>query len=489
MPSKFILKKLTLGGVAVIGGILTIWGSGIFSAEGGLTSSENGMGGPAEAPLAIVLPGQLPGLASSFVRAPDYHPLALDQRGPVDLNGDRPVDMVIQPRQTFYEALEAHGVAHEDIMAVVTANQGFRNLKKVRTGEIFRIMVNDDGGLESLAFDLDEESYVTWTRQDDGYERIDGSYPVEKKLKAISGTINNSLYATLQRLDAPLALAPKMNDILGWDLDFNRDLRKGDKFSILYEEVYKDGKRIRTGSILGVEIINRGKSRQAFLFKTTDERSHYYNAEGKNLQKQLLRAPLNYSRISSKFSYNRFHPVLKRNMPHLGVDYAAPNGTPVKAAGDGVVVARRSKKGNGRYIQIRHTNASYETYYLHLSRFAKGLEVGSKVTQGEVIGYVGATGYATGPHLDFRVKRDGKFVNPRTLKLPAAKPVSKDQLASFKSQAQRYMSVLADLPLDAAPVELPPLAIAKVEETMVSDGWQGPVQTTMILPDGVRSMD
>ncbi|PID80983.1 peptidase M23 [bacterium DOLJORAL78_65_58] len=484
MPRRIIWKNFTLTAVALTGAILMVWGVGGLSGSDGIIAPENGMGGPVEPPLSSVVSdpttSPLLGLCSSSLGC---SLLPVEQKGPVYRPEDQPVEMVIAPGQTFYEALAAHKVAHEDIMALVQACQGFRNLKKVRAGEVFQIIVTNDGGLESLAFDLDEESFVTFVRKGDIYERIDGAYPVEHRLKAIGGTIQNSLYASLQKLDAPLALAPKMNDILGWDLDFNRDLRQGDTFRILYEEVFKEGKRIRTGNILGVEIVNRGKAHQAFQFTTPDQRTHYYDAEGRNLQKQLLRAPLNYSRISSKFSYRRFHPVLKRYMPHLGVDYAAPLGTPVKAGGDGVIVACTSKKGNGRYIQIRHTNAEYETYYLHLSRYAKGMKVGRKVTQGDVIGYVGATGYATGPHLDYRVKRNGKFVNPRSLKLPAAQPVAQEQMADFQGQARIYQGLLADLEMDGAPVELPPVNVAGIGQ------WQGPVMTAGPLPEGIRAVN
>ncbi len=448
--------------MALSGAVLMIWGVGIINPAQDLPVPQNGMGGPSETPLRSVL--QLPplDLASSFLKSPEFLAVPQEMLGPVAVEGSGPEKMVIARGQTFYEALQAQNVGHEEIMALVEACKSFRNLKTVRAGEVFRIEVSDDGGLEALGFDLDEESYITWIRNGDGYDRIDGNYPVERRLKAISGTINHSLYASLQKLDAPLALAPKMNDILGWDLDFNRDLRKGDTFSILYEEVYKEGKRVRTGSILSVEIINRGKARQAFQFTSADGRTHYYNAEGQNLQKQLLRAPLEYSRISSKFSNNRFHPVLKRWMPHHGIDYAAPTGTPIKAGGDGIVVACTRKKGNGRYIRIRHTNAEYETYYLHLSRYAKGIKKGVKVDQGQIIGYVGATGYATGPHLDYRVKRNGKFVNPRNLKLPAAAPVEKELMASFAGQAQVYLSVLQELELDGEPVVVPPLMVAEL---------------------------
>jgi len=474
------------GGLALLtltGAFLVVWGVGLMNPAEDLPLPQNGMGGPAERPLPSLEPMLNLGLHNSLVKSPTCNLLPIEELGPTSQADSGPVDMVIARGQTFYEALVARQVGHEDIMALVKACKSFRNLKKVRAGELFRIDIDPDGGLEALGFDLDEESYVTWIREGDTYQRQDGTYPVEKKLKATCGTINNSLYASLQTLGAPLTLAPKMNDILGWDLDFNRDLRKGDTFRILYEEVYKDGKLLRTGSILSAEIVNRGTKRQAFYFTTEDGRSHYYDAGGNNLQKQLMRAPLEYSRISSKFSYRRFHPVLKRWMPHLGVDYAAPLGTPVRAGGDGVVVARTSKKGNGRYIQIRHTNAEYETYYLHLSRYAKGIGKGSQVTQGQIIGYVGATGYATGPHLDYRVKRNGKFVNPRSLKLPAAKPVNKDLLASFQGQTKVYLSVMSGLAGNSEPLEIPPLRLDMTEI------WSGPELSTAQLPMAIRHLD
>jgi len=466
--------------MALIGAVLLVWGVGVNNPGSDLPMAQNGMGGPCEPPLSAVASTDILDFQGSFLKSTTCNLKPTEQLGPVAESGTDPQEMVIARGQTFYEALAAREVGHEDIMALVKACKSFRNLKSVRSGEVFRIEISEDGGLDALGFDLDLESYVTWIRKGDTYERVNGTYPVQKHLKAICGTIENSLYASLQKLDAPLTLAPKMNDILGWDLDFNRDLRKGDTFRILYEEIHKDGAVIRTGSILGVEIVNRGKARQAFRFSTDDGRTHYYNAEGLNLQKQLMRAPLEYSRVSSKFSYRRFHPVLKKWMPHLGVDYAAPLGTPVRAGGDGVVVACTRKKGNGRYIQIRHTNAEYETYYLHLSRYAKNIRKGSKVNQGQIIGYVGATGYATGPHLDYRVKRNGKFVNPRSLKLPAAAPVNSELMESFQGKTRVYLSVLEDLQLNTQPVEIPPLLTAEL------DDWSGPIVTSVQLPAGIR---
>ena len=455
-----MLKKIPAAPLLAVGGLLLLaWGSGHLVPS----APADGMGGPAEPPLAQVLAadaGLLPGVLLAADEAPMLSPGEL---GPVCHPDEGPVEMILGRRETFYDALSARGVAHEDIMTLVKACKPFRNLSKVRPGERFRLHVAPDGGLRSLGFDLDEESYVTWVRRGDTYEREDGTYPVERRLRGVGGSIDQSLYASLQEIDAPLALAAKLNDILGWDVDFSRDLRKGDTFRVVYEEIWKDGKLVRTGQVQAAELTNRGELRRAYLFTDDDGKPGYYDPEGKNLQKQLMRAPCEYSRISSEFSYRRFHPVLKRWMPHLGVDYAAPLGTPVRAGGDGVVVAARKKEGNGRYVQIRHTNREYETYYLHLSGYAKGIKEGVKVRQGQIIGYVGASGYATGPHLDYRVKKNGKFVNPRTLKLPAAAPVPGDQLALYTALGAQYAAALDAVPVGQA-VAVPAIAVIQPPE-------------------------
>ena len=477
--SNWISGSSLLG---VAGLVLLAAGGGILMIGSSGQDSVNGVGGPAESPLQSILataaePALMSGVLVTDLRNPWLAPA---ERGPVFRRDEGPLEMRIGRGETFYDAVTARGAAHEDIMALVRDCKGFRNLSKVRRGEVFRVHVTPDGGLRSVGFDLDEESFVDWIREGDTYVRHDGTYPVERRIKGIGGTIELSLYASLQDHGAPLALAAKLNDILGWDVDFNRDLRRGDTFRIVYEELWKDDKLVRTGAIRTAELVNRGQERRALRFEDADGRPGYYDPAGKNLQKQLMRAPLEYSRISSGFSYNRLHPVLKRWMPHLGVDYAAPLGTPVRAGGNGTVVAATSKRGNGRYVQIRHTNREYETYYLHLSRFAKNLKKGTKVTQGQIIGYVGATGYATGPHLDYRVKKSGRFVNPRTLKLPAAAPVADALRNDFALEVDRCNAALAAVTM-GPPVELPALA------TMLPPAWDAQEYAASELPDGVRA--
>jgi len=434
----------------------------------------DGSGGPAEylpppSPLAMERQEQ----QQDFVRATLVDPAALRA-------GDTAATFTIGRKQAFYEALQQLGAPHADIIGLVEACRPYRNLGKVKRGDSFRIVQAADKGVRSFGFDLDVESYLDFVRRGDEYVVVEGTYPVEHRVCGVSGVIENSLYASLQAAGAPLSLAPKMNDVLGWEIDFNRDLRRGDSFRIIYEEIWRNGELVRTGSILALECVNRSQPHRAFHFVDPDGRPGYFDPDGANFQKQLMRAPLQYSRISSHFSYSRMHPILKRRMPHLGVDYAAPVGTPVRAAGDGVVVAATRKTGNGRYVQIRHTNREYESFYLHLSRYAKGIKKGARVKQGQVIGYVGATGYATGPHLDYRVKRNGTFVNPRKLKLPAAAPVDETAMPSFALLRDLYARSLEDLPEQCSP-----LRVAHIETT-VPPYWNPATFQLVMVPEFMR---
>lgn len=357
-------------------------------------------------------------------------------------------DLVIGRNQTFYDAMRTYGAGHEDIMALVSACKPYRNLTKVRRGHTFRVAVDETGRVHRMRFDLeDAESYIAFQRRPEGgYDAYELTYPVEHRVCAVAGVVDESVYLSLKERNAPPALAAKMNDILGWDVDFRRDVRTGDSYRIIYEEIHRDGEFVRTGPILAVEYTNRGVIYRGFRFDAEEGRSAYFDGSGNSLERQLKRAPVAYSRISSVFTSRRYHPVHKRWMPHWGVDYAAPVGTPVVAAGDGVVVEARYNKNNGRYVKIRHNNQSYETYYLHFSRFAKGIKKGVKVRQGQVIGYVGASGVASGPHLDYRVKKDGKWVDPRRLKLPASEPVPADRRDLFRDQVALYSYCLSAQP-------------------------------------------
>ncbi len=369
--------------------------------------------------------------------------------------GAAETELAVGPGQSLYDLLRARGVPHAQIMSLVRTCRPYRNLRRVHRGDRFRAVILDDGTLWRFRFDLaDDESYIALQREGDAYRVFELTYPVERRVVGVAGRVGRSLYESLQSRGAPPVLATKLNDILGWEIDFRRDTRPDDHYRLLYEEVRRDGRVIRTGAVLAVTYVNRGRVHSAYRYRTVDGKTGYYDAAGHSLARQLMRAPLEYSRISSPFSLRRFHPVLKKWAPHYGVDYAAPVGTPVWAAGDGTVVEARYSRSNGRFVRIRHTNRSYESYYLHLSRFARGIRKGARVRQGQVIGYVGASGIATGPHLDFRVKKDGRWINPRTMKAPAARPVPPDELARFRATVALYGYSLAALPDEGGPLVL-----------------------------------
>lgn len=357
-------------------------------------------------------------------------------------------ELVIGRHETFYDAMRRLDAGHRDIMALVAACRPYRNLEKIRGGQTYRVAVGDEGRVRRMRFDLDDdESYLVFDSEaEGGYHVHMMTYPVDRQIRVVSGRVDLSLFQSLQDVGAPTALASKMNDIMGWEVDFRRDVRAGDSFRILYEEIHRDGHFVRTGPIMAMEYVNRDVTHRGYRFVDNEGSPGYYDDSGRNLEKQLMRSPVEYSRISSGFSPRRLHPIHKRWMSHYGVDYAAPVGTPVRAAGSGVVLDARFKQHNGRFVRIKHTNQSYETYYLHLSRFAEGIKKGTKVRQGQVIGYVGATGDATGPCLDFRVKVDGYWKDPRKLKLPPAAPISGEALASFRAQKALAVYSMASAP-------------------------------------------
>jgi murein DD-endopeptidase MepM/ murein hydrolase activator NlpD len=253
------------------------------------------------------------------------------------------------------------------------------------------------------------------------------------------GTIYNSVYASLQEQGAALELAGSIDDIFGWTIDLASDLRSGDEYVLLYElRAYRTG--VTTlGNVLAARIVNAGREYNAIRFADGAHAAAYYSLEGKSLQKAMRRAPLRFTHISSSYSGRRFHPVQKVYKPHYGVDYAAPKGTPIYATGDGVVVAAQYTSGNGNFVKIKH-NKTYESWYLHMSAFAKGIRRGGKVGEGQLIGYVGSTGMATASHVCYRITRNGSWVNPRTLELPSREPVSAVQMTNFNAVRDSYLS-------------------------------------------------
>jgi murein DD-endopeptidase MepM/ murein hydrolase activator NlpD len=357
----------------------------------------------------------------------------------------------IRKNSSFFDIMTACGSTPQQIYDIAGKAKPVYNLSRIRPGQKYEIFTDDDGAIEKILLSIDETGYVEIACSPEGIEVERREYPYETRIREASGIITQSLFMSFMDQGLPIELGARLVDIYAWDIDFFTEIRKNDYFRVIYEERRMlDGpdheEKIGVGIIIAAEFNTSGTSRYCFLFDNKTAFADYFDDEGRSLRKQLLRAPLSYTRISSGYSKRRFHPVLHTYAPHLGIDYAAPTGTPVQSTGDGTVMTASRTRANGNYVKIRHNN-SYISYYLHLSRFGKGIKQGAKVKQGQTIGYVGATGYATGPHLDYRVKKNGRFVNPRRLKLPPAKPVSNENMAAFTAKRDSLISVLRSVPV------------------------------------------
>lgn len=351
-----------------------------------------------------------------------------------------PVEFAFRRGETLSEALGALGFEPQAAGMLTEEVAKHVDLRRLRPEDRYAAMVNADSRLDGFRLTLNGKGQVSVWEQDGQWRSEWQPFVETTTVKAIKGELDDFLETAIGRAGGHPTVAYVMADVLQWDLDFNRDLRLGDRFELLYEEVYLDGKFHRVSSILTLTYENGGKILEAYRF---GEDGGYYDSEGRPLQKLFLRSPLRFSRITSRFTGRRFHPVLKTYRPHYGVDYGAPTGTPVRVTANGVVRFAGWDRGGGKTVKVRHPNG-YLTAYLHLSRFAGGVGVGRRVSQGEVIGYVGSTGLATGPHLDYRIQRDGRWINPLTLDNKPAAPISEEQLPDFLAWRDELRLALED---------------------------------------------
>ena len=309
-------------------------------------------------------------------------------------------------------------------------------LRKVLPGRQLSFSLNEQGQLQAIRYEQDALNSLIIQRQGDGFVAKQENKPVVTREQFGAATITSSLFAAGQSAALPDSVIMELANIFGYDIDFVLDLRQGDQFALVYEERLVDGTPISPGPVLAAEFVNQGQRFRAVRYVDSEGRASYYTPEGKSLRKAFLRTPVPFSRVSSNFNLSRKHPILNRIRAHNGVDYAAPSGTPIYAAGDGRVSFVGTKGGYGRMVAIQHGN-QYKTHYAHLSRFAKGLRSGSRVRQGEIIGYVGASGLATAPHLHYEFLVNGVFRNPRTVPLPQAEPVPAAERERFMAAIQR----------------------------------------------------
>ncbi len=299
-----------------------------------------------------------------------------------------------------------------------------------------------NGELISLRFLNSNNDQVLIDKQNGEFQTKILTVQLEKRIFVRTGEIKTSLYAATDAAGMPESAANQLTQLFGGDIDFHHDIKPGDKFTVVYEMEYSNGALVNTGRIQAAEFINQGHSYRAVYFSKDGQAGSYYTPEGKNVEKAFLRSPIEYSRVSSGFSSSRLHPVLNTMRAHKGVDFAAPIGTPIKATADGVIAFAGKENGYGNVIKMEH-QGRYSTVYGHLSRFASGLRNGQRVKQGSVIGYVGMTGLATGPHLHYEFKIDGQQRNPMSVALPSAQPVSAAYKTAFQSVAIDFVARLS----------------------------------------------
>ena len=355
------------------------------------------------------------------------------------------VEYTFTQGDTFYEVLLNLDFSPQEIFQVTESSKKIYNLKKIKPENTMTLRINPTNHtLERLEYSLDDQYMLVVTKTDQGYCASKEEITFDIKLRTIGGTIKSSLYEDGSEVGCSPQLILNFADIFAWDVDFFSDLRKDDSFKLLFEEIYRGGEFVKYGKILAAEFTNREKRFRAFYFEDAKGRGGYYNDNGSSVNREFLKSPLRYSRISSRFSKRRFHPILRIYRPHSGVDYAAPTGTPVEATCDGKIIFIGWKKDYGKCIKIRH-NHIYTSFYGHLSRYAKGMKQGKRVKQGQVIGYVGTTGLATGPHLDYRLKKRGRFIDPLKFKSPRIRSISEALHPQFEKNRRQLLVKLEQL--------------------------------------------
>lgn len=357
----------------------------------------------------------------------------------------------IRRNETFAEILTAYDIPYSDVVELAETSRPVFDVRSMRAGHSLHVYRDSLALPRYVVYERDAVEYVVFDLQSDEPRVYDGERQVEVTQKRISGVIDNSLYASLDGADLSSRLVPglatELSEVFAWQIDFFR-IQKGDKFSVLYEEHAIDGEAIGIGQIIAARFDHMDAPFYGFYFDR-GEHSGFYDEDGNSLRKALLKAPLKYKRISSRYTKRRFHPVQKRYKAHLGTDYAADRGTPIHSVGDGVVLEAQFKRYNGNYVKIRH-NGTYTTGYLHMSRIARGVKPGTRVKQGEVIGYVGSTGLATGPHLCYRFWKNGVQVDPLKEEIPPAHPVDALYRDDFIALRDSLMPRLFESPLRLA---------------------------------------
>jgi len=333
-----------------------------------------------------------------------------------------------------------HDLDARELHQIMQSGDDVKLLRSIQPNQIIRLQIDADNSVQQLTYDINRLETLAIQRDGDGFVATYHHRNVEKRINHASAVITSSLFEAGRAAGLSDKLTMELAHIFGWDVDFALDIREGDNFTVVYEEHFLNGSKINDGAILAAEFVNQGSPFQAILYTDESGRSDYYAPNGDSMRKAFLRTPVDFRRISSRFG-NRKHPLLNTLRMHKGVDYSAPSGTPIKAAGDGKVMYKGVKGGYGRTVVIQH-GGRYSTLYAHMSNYHRGIHVGKRVRQGQVIGYVGSSGLATGPHLHYEFQVNGVHRNPLTVKLPNAHPIDKQYKQAFDSHAQGMLSQL-----------------------------------------------
>ena len=371
---------------------------------------------------------------------------------------ERTVDETVRKGDVLATLLGRHKVGVTTSMQVARASRPVYDLARLlKPGQTLQLSFAKDGLLSGLSYPLDEDR-VLWVTRNNGLQFVPHiqNKVYETRLEIANGVIrdDSSLFLSAKNAGLSQAMTVRLAALFEWDVDFARDIRPGDRFTVVHEAKYHAGKRERDGDILAAKFVNDGQTYHVVRYTDPDGVTGYFDTKGRNVRKMFIRAPVDFTRISSRFSSNRKHPVHGFNRAHKGVDYAAPTGTQVRAAGDGRIDFVGWKGGFGKLILVRH-NAKYTTAYAHLSQYGAGIKQGGRVKQGQVIGQVGATGSATGPHLHYEIRVDGRQVNPLSIQLPGTSPVAQRHLKDFQMYSSRMVARLESGATQMAALDIP----------------------------------
>jgi murein DD-endopeptidase MepM/ murein hydrolase activator NlpD len=363
------------------------------------------------------------------------------------------INQNVEKNEAFSDIFLKHNVAYQSISYLIQKSKDIFNCRKIRAGNKYAVIgTNSDTGFvtKKIVYEESKLNYVIFNLDDSLYA-YRGQNAIEHKHQEVAGVINGSLYETFDSMNIPSNLAVRIADIFSCTIDFYK-LKRGDKFKIIYDQDFVKGDPLDVSDVSAVLFNSGGKDYYAFNYeKEKGHGSEYFDEHGNSMRKQFLKAPLKFFRITSKYSLNRFHPVVKEWRPHLGTDYAAAPGTPILATGDGIVEEAQFGIYNGNYVKIRH-NGEYKTQYLHMSKIAAGMHPGRKVKQGEVIGYVGMTGLATGPHVCYRFWKDGQQVDPFKQKMQFSEPLPKKYKGDYMAKVSPFKTAIDKVNYGTMPI-------------------------------------